>query len=116
MMNKELLYNQLYERTKEFGRSHFVKEIMRLEREIEKLNKANRILEKSNIQISEKLNILKDWLKDEIYDIEETIKQGNKFLGDTKGNYTLRMNLIYRKNALIEVLKKMKELERGKDA
>ena len=114
-MSNELLYNQLYENTKEFGRTHFVKEIMRLEREIEKLNKANRILEKSNIEISEKLNFMKDWLKDEIYDVEETIKRGNKFLGDTKGNYTLRMNLIYRKNALIEVLKKLNKLEGGKN-
>ena len=81
-------------------------------REIEQLNKANKILEKSNIEITEKLNILKDWLKDEIYDVEETIKQGNKFLGDTKGNYTLRMNLIYRKNALVKVSKKIDELER----
>ena len=32
-MSNELLYNQLYERTKEFGRSQFVREIMRLERE-----------------------------------------------------------------------------------
>lgn len=31
--NNELLYNQLYERTKEFGRTHFIKEIMRLERD-----------------------------------------------------------------------------------
>ena len=31
--NNELLYNQLYEKTKEFGRTHFIKEIMRLERD-----------------------------------------------------------------------------------
>lgn len=31
-MSKELLYNQLYERTKDFGRNEFVKELMRLER------------------------------------------------------------------------------------
>lgn len=78
--------------------------------EIEKLNKANRILEKSNIEISNKLEKLKDWLKDEIWDIEERIRLGNQFLGDTKGNYTLRMYLIQQKNTLIEVSKKIKEL------
>lgn len=33
MDKEELLYNQIYERTKEFGRTHFIKEIMNLERE-----------------------------------------------------------------------------------
>lgn len=37
-MNDELLYNQLYERTKEFGRTQFVREIMRLERENKELH------------------------------------------------------------------------------
>ncbi len=35
-MSEELLYNQLYERTKDFGRSQFIKELMRLEREVKK--------------------------------------------------------------------------------
>ena len=37
-MSEELLYNQLYERTKEFGRSQFIKELMRLERENKELH------------------------------------------------------------------------------
>ena len=78
-------------------------------REIEQLNKANRILEKSNIEITEKLNNLKDWIKDELYDIDERLKQGTKFLGDTKGNYTLKMYLTYRKNALKDVLREINE-------
>ena len=37
-MNKEeILYNEIYERTKDFGRAHFIKEIMRLQREIKEL-------------------------------------------------------------------------------
>ena len=37
-MNKEeILYNEIYERTKDFGRTHFIKEIMRLQREIKEL-------------------------------------------------------------------------------
>lgn len=39
-MNKEeILYNEIYERTKDFGRAHFIKEIMRLQREIKELKK-----------------------------------------------------------------------------
>ena len=78
-------------------------------REIEQLSKANRILEKSNIEITERLNALRDWIKDELYDVDEKLKEGIKFLGETKGNYTLRMYLTYRKNALKEVLKRLKE-------
>lgn len=29
----EILYNELYERTKDFGRTHFIREIMRLQQE-----------------------------------------------------------------------------------
>ena len=37
-MNKEeLLYNEIYERTKEFGRTQFVRELMRLQRENKEL-------------------------------------------------------------------------------
>lgn len=34
---QEILYNEIYNRTKDFGRSHFIKEIMRLEREKQQL-------------------------------------------------------------------------------
>lgn len=57
LMNKEeLLYNEIYERTKDFGRTQFVRELMRLQRE--------------NKQLKEKVNHLeanwdelKGWLK-----------------------------------------------------
>ena len=79
-------------------------------REIEKLNKVNRILEKSNIEISNKLEGLKVWLEDELWDIKERVRLGNQFLGETKGNYTLRMYLVQQKNTLVKVSQKMKEL------
>ena len=37
-MNDEILYNKIYEQTKEFGRTHFIKEIMRLQRENQQLH------------------------------------------------------------------------------
>ena len=47
-MNDEILYNQIYDRTKNFGRTHFVREIMRLERQ--------------NKELKEELNSLVDEL------------------------------------------------------
>lgn len=79
-------------------------------REIEQLSKANKILEKSNIKITKRLDELRGWIKDEIWEVDQKLQQGTKFLGETKGNYTLRMYLTYRKNALIDVVKKIKEL------
>lgn len=76
MGEEELLYNQIYERTKDFGRAHFIKEIMNLEREnqklIEELNKyqckrncASRIKENRIKTDTEVLDELEEWLKDE---------------------------------------------------
>lgn len=45
-MSEEILYNKLYERTKDFGRTQFVKEIMRLERENQQLKE--RVVELTN--------------------------------------------------------------------
>lgn len=36
-MSEEILYNKLYERTKDFGRTQFVREIMRLQQENQQL-------------------------------------------------------------------------------
>ena len=45
-MNKEeLLYNEIYERTKDFGRTQFVRELMRLQRENERLKEKVKQLE-----------------------------------------------------------------------
>ena len=38
-MNEEILYNELYERTKEFGRTQFVRLLLDKEREIKELKK-----------------------------------------------------------------------------
>lgn len=97
-MKDELLYNQIYERTKEFGRSQFVKELQRLERE--------------NKQLESDRKKLIEFINNEIEDTERRIRNGFKYLGDGNGNYTLRMNLTYYKNALIEVSKKINELKR----
>ena len=99
-MKDELLYNQIYDRTKEFGRSQFVRELQRLER-------VNKYLESSHKELIK-------WINNEIEETDRKINTGYKFLGDSKGNYHLRMNLTYYKNALVNVLKKIDKLERIK--
>ncbi len=74
--------------------------------EIEQLKKVNRHYEKMYKELIK-------FIDDELFDIEERIRNGNKFLGDSQGNYTLKMYLTYRKNALIDVSKKIDKLERN---
>lgn len=53
-MNKEeILYNEIYERTKDFGRTHFIKEIMRLQREYQQLKEINEEHKKLNGELRE---------------------------------------------------------------
>lgn len=40
----EILYNEIYERTKDFGRTHFIREIMRLQQENNQLKATNESL------------------------------------------------------------------------
>ena len=77
-------------------------------REIDKLKRANEILERSNAELSDKLNKmngLRNWLEDEIDDIKQRIDLSFDCLGE--GGYTLRMYLTYQKNAYEKVLKRV---------
>lgn len=74
-------------------------------REIERLERVNKHLESSHKELIK-------FIENEIEETENRIKTGYEFLGDSKGNYQLRMNLTYYKNALKSVKKKMFELER----
>lgn len=61
-MNEELLYNQLYERTKDFVRSQFIKELMRLEEENqqlkEELQQRNEVIEKARRMLEINIEIM----------------------------------------------------------
>ena len=71
-MNKEeILYNEIYERTKDFGRTHFIKEIMRLQRELEQLKE----IEKEHQKINGSLHLEIKELKDRIDKAVEYIEQ-----------------------------------------
>ena len=70
-MNKEeILYNEIYERTKDFGRTHFIKEIMRLQRELEQLKE----IEKEHKKINGSLHL-------EIRRLKEELEQWKKKYG-----------------------------------
>ena len=67
-MNKEeILYNEIYERTKDFGRTHFIKEIMRLQKELEQLKE----IEKEHQRINGRLHLEIKELKEQYNDLVE---------------------------------------------
>lgn len=89
-MNKEeLLYNEIYERTKDFGRNQFVREIMRLQRE--------------NKELEQKVNQLET-------NIEEAIEYINN---SWTGGYTDK-SLKYKVEE-INITELLSLLERGKE-
>lgn len=60
-MNKEeILYNEIYERTKDFGRTHFIKEIMRLQREYQQLKEIEKEHQKINGDLRVEIKELKE--------------------------------------------------------
>lgn len=85
-MNKEeILYNEIYERTKDFGRTHFIKEIMRLQREYQQLKEINEEHKKLNGELREENKKYK-----EVIDrIENKIKLVKQYDFDKVGRYEL---------------------------
>lgn len=55
-VNEEILYNRLYERTREFGRNQFVREITRMERENKQLKEDFQALRVTNISLNDLVN------------------------------------------------------------
>lgn len=55
-MNEQLLYNELYEKTKDFGRTQFVRLLMEKERENQQLKEKLERVEKANKDAIEYIN------------------------------------------------------------
>lgn len=100
-MNEELLYNQLYDKTKDCGRTQFVKLLMDKERENKELKeeiyKSNAVAD-TNIELAEKYykenQKLKEQLQqkeDIINKIKKCIEEKEEYYGDYMGdgNYTM---------------------------
>ena len=92
-MNKEeLLYNEIYERTQNFGRTQFVREIMRLQRE--------------NKELQQKVNQLETNIDEAI---ELLTKSFNFCENDSQGEFDICNIAINREKKAIEILRRGKE-------
>ena len=104
-MNKEeLLYNEIYERTKDFGRAQFVRELMRLQRENKELQQKVNQLETSITTKDSELLQLKGKLRQLKTNIEDAI-------GYIKYCQTSDKDIF----PVIEAEKMIEILERGKE-
>lgn len=64
-MNKEeILYNQLYEKTKDFGRVHFIKEIMKLNKDLQQQSR----IKKDCDQYKQALNEIREYINEFIFE------------------------------------------------
>ena len=102
-MNEEILYNRLYERTKEFGRNQFVREITRLERENKQLQQ-ERDKYKSNVEEINK------WLEEEK---DRLARECSQIYEDELGKTRLVNEDIF--NEVNKISDKIKVLEEGKE-
>ena len=83
-MNKELLYNQLYDKTKDCGRTQFVKLLMEKERENQQLKEHLKQKEDIINKAKEYCNFcIKEWITDDGF-VEEVLKDVLEIL-DNKG-------------------------------
>ena len=107
-MNKEeILYNEIYEQTKDFGRTHFIKEIMRLQRELEQLKE----IEKEHQRINGDLRIEIKELKDRIDKAVEYIEK-HRQIYDIDGSVEPKIDefgILASPKYLIDLLKGDKE-------
>ena len=69
--NEKLLFDELYEKTKDCGRVQFVKLLMTKERENKKLKKINNRLYNENCKLREEHNITDISLLDENYKLQQ---------------------------------------------
>ena len=88
MDKEEILYNEIYERTKDFGRTHFIKEIMSLQREYQQLKeineehkKLNGELREENKKYKEVIDRIEKYIEKEtrIYGLSMSIELGTHF-------------------------------------
>ena len=80
-MNKEeLLYNEIYERTKDFGRTQFIREMMRLQRENKELQQKVNQLETNISTAIDFIDIYTDGINLEAFDCLELMYKVKEIL------------------------------------
>lgn len=111
-MNEEILYNELYERTKEFGRTQFVRLLLDKEREIKELKEKLESSEKAIKELLRENKELSHIVANKVisdYDIDTPLK---KELNDAKHlkEHELSLGLLNENEKLIYQNKKYKEV------
>ena len=134
-VNEEILYNRLYERTREFGRNQFVREITRLEIENKQLKEDFQALRVTNISLNDLVNSCqkeirnlqqeRDKYKSIVDGINKFTKERINFLEEEKKEFEQDLYNDFEVNRdeirirecnitqLEDVLDKIKELEEG---
>ena len=110
-MNEELLYNQLYEKTKDCGRTQFVKLLMEKEREIERLKSLLKCDYEDNQEImadiiKEKQELI-DYLKEEK---DRLARECSQIYEDSLGKTKLVNEDIY--NEVSKILSKIEKSDK----
>ena len=107
-MNEELLYNQLYDKTKDCGRTQFVKLLMEKERENKELKdeiyKSNAVAE-TNKELAESYYKDNQKLKEQLQQKEDIINKAKEFI--EKHNETI--GKLYFKCSNMYLLSEIKE-------
>ena len=116
MNKKEILYNEIYERTKDFGRTHFIKEIMRLQREYQQLKEIEKEHQRINGDLRVEIKELKDRIDKAIEYIEKDTRWFDSEYASIYGTLCTcagakdnRLEVMVNPSNLLEILKGDKE-------
>ena len=128
-VNEEILYNRLYERTREFGRNQFVREITRMERENKQLKEDFQALRVTNISLNDLVNSCQKEIRNlqqERDKYKSIVEEVNNFLLEEKDRLARECSQIYEDelgktrlvnedifNEVNKISDKIKELEEG---
>ena len=108
IMENELLYNDLYERTKDFGRSQFIKLLMQREIEISQLKDQIKGFEQERSNLFKSIDYLRERLrfKSNIIDkASSELQRGITFCqNDSQGMYDKCNIAINREKKILEIL------------
>ena len=106
-MNEELLYNQLYDKTKDCGRTQFVKLLMEKERENKELKdeiyKSNAVAE-TNKELAKSYYKDNQKLKEQLQQKEDIINKAKEYVKDYKTEWTLNDEVLDDMDELLEIL------------
>lgn len=115
IMENELLYNDLYERTKDFGRSQFIKSLMQREIEISQLKDQIKGFEQERSNLFKSIDYLRERLRFKsniINKASSELQRGIAFCqNDSQGMYDKCNIAINREKKILEILNEASKKE-----